>query len=287
MTTKVNIDVDTNKIYDDAVSPVAHPTAQTLGLLPRAIRAALAPIEKWILKQEHSIRQTEWLVQQKVEPISPDKIITPAPYVAVPALQALSYLMDNEHLRNLYASLLASAMNSDTQEYVHPAFVDIIKQFSPADAQFFRYIAENIQIPICKVRIQDKVFSDSIIETINNMTVPSDKDSGEPFLVESKCPLSESTYAGIDVSSHFVDIHIPNLSTSDILQSIVNLSRLGLICTTYDSVLPKRFYEPFLSFPEIQNLLKQHPKTSFREPVVSEGICKITLLGQNFAKVCL
>lgn len=55
--------------------------------------------------------------------------MTPEAYVAVPALQAISYSMNSEELRNMYANLLAKAIDIDEKDKVHPAFVELIKQF--------------------------------------------------------------------------------------------------------------------------------------------------------------
>lgn len=42
--------------------------------------------------------------------------------------------MDSEELRNMYANLLAKAMNVDEKDKVHPAFVELIKQMAPREA---------------------------------------------------------------------------------------------------------------------------------------------------------
>ena len=72
---KPTINVDGNKIYDDAIAPVTHPTAQTLGLIPRAIKAALFPIEKWIIQKEHALKETERLLEKKLQNTVLDNII--------------------------------------------------------------------------------------------------------------------------------------------------------------------------------------------------------------------
>ncbi len=70
---KVNVDVNGNEIYDDAIAPVTHPTAQTLGLIPRAIKAALFPIEKWIIQKEHAVKEIERLLEKKLQNTAPEK----------------------------------------------------------------------------------------------------------------------------------------------------------------------------------------------------------------------
>ena len=39
-------------VYTDVGHPVAKPTGELVGLVPRAVKAALAPLEKWILQRE-------------------------------------------------------------------------------------------------------------------------------------------------------------------------------------------------------------------------------------------
>lgn len=78
----------------------------------------------------------------------------PEAYVAVPAIQAISYSMNSEELRNLYANLLAKAMNSDTKDMVHPSFVEIIKQMSPIDALVLNEITQSNYFPLVNLSIK-------------------------------------------------------------------------------------------------------------------------------------
>lgn len=67
--------------------------------------------------------ETEKLLEQKLKNIDEEKIVSPESYVAVPAIQAISYSMNSDELRNLYANLLAKAMVTPTKDAVHPSFV--------------------------------------------------------------------------------------------------------------------------------------------------------------------
>lgn len=136
------------ELYQDAFQPAAQEAGKAVGRLPRAINAAFAGLDKWILNREYSVKETQKLLELKLEHIEPEKIVEPEPYVAVPAIQAISYTMNNEELRNLYANLLAKAMIDDTKESVHPSFVEIIKQMSPIDALVFKIIVESDIRPI-------------------------------------------------------------------------------------------------------------------------------------------
>lgn len=128
-------------IYEDALQPTVQEAGKIVARIPRAINAAFSGLDKWILNKEYAIDETKKLLEQKLENVDPEKIVEPEAYVAVPAIQAISYSMNNEELRNLYANLLAKAMNSDTKEQVHPAYVNIISQMTPLDAKVLDIIA--------------------------------------------------------------------------------------------------------------------------------------------------
>lgn len=122
-------------------------TDKTTALLVRTIHAALSPLEKWVLQKEYNLSATKKLLEEKLVNVPIKNIITPPPYIAVPALQSISYCMDDPQLRNMYADLLAKSMNSETVGNVHPTFVEIIKQMSPYDAKIFKTLVEKIVQP--------------------------------------------------------------------------------------------------------------------------------------------
>ena len=127
-------------IYNDLAKPSVKNTGELISLIPRAIRSALEPLEMWILKKEFNIEETKKLLEIKLSKINPENIVTPEPYVAVPTIQAISYVMNNNELRNMYANLLASSMNKEVKDNVHPAYVEIIKQLTPDECRILKYI---------------------------------------------------------------------------------------------------------------------------------------------------
>lgn len=56
------------------------------------------------------------------------------PYVAIPAIQQISYSYDSDELRDMYANLLANFMDKERSDLVHPSFVEVIKQLNPDEA---------------------------------------------------------------------------------------------------------------------------------------------------------
>ena len=131
------------ELYEDAFQPTVQEAGKFVARIPRAINAAFSGLDKWILNKEYSVDETKKLLAQKLENVEPEKIVEPEPYVAIPALQALSYSMNSKELRNLYANLLAKSMNVNTKDKVHPIFVDIIRKMSPLDAYIIKIIYLN------------------------------------------------------------------------------------------------------------------------------------------------
>lgn len=129
---------------------------KTSALIIRAIRAALSPLEQWVLQKEHNIAVTENLLGEKLKDIPVGNIITPPSYIAVPALQSIAYCMDDPQLRDMYAELLAHAMNSETVHNVHPTFVEIIKQMSPLDALVFKALTKTLVQPCIGIKYMNK-----------------------------------------------------------------------------------------------------------------------------------
>ena len=64
--------------------------------------------------------------------------------------------MDDIQLRDMYAELLAHAMNSETVDNVHPTFVEIIKQMSPFDALVFKKLTKTLVQPCISIKYMNK-----------------------------------------------------------------------------------------------------------------------------------
>lgn len=129
---------------------------KTSALVIRAIHAALSPLEKWVLQKEYNLAETKKLLEEKLKNTSAENIITPPSYIAVPVLQSIAYCMNDIQLRDMYAELLAHAMNSETVDNVHPTFVEIIKQMSPFDALVFKKLTKTLVQPCISIKYMNK-----------------------------------------------------------------------------------------------------------------------------------
>lgn len=132
-----------NQVYNDLFQPAASETGKILSRIPQLINAAFLPLDCWIAERQNHLEKTKQLLAENLKDADPDKIVPPEPYVAVPAIQALSYSMNSDELRTLYANLLAKSIYLDTKESVHPAFTEIIKNLSSLDCKVLKYIMES------------------------------------------------------------------------------------------------------------------------------------------------
>lgn len=249
------------KVYDDVAQPALKSAGSVLELLTRALRATLVNLEIWTLKRESQVKAVAKLLEEKLKNVSPEQIETPEPYIAVPALQYISYCMDNHELREMYANLLASSMNKVVKNGVHPGYVEIIKQLCPDEAKILRYIAEQELIPVIYVKRGNA--TDEFIWVVKGF-------SNAGFLTGCENPL-------------------------DIYKYLNNLLRLGLIefqvspTAMHSSLADKQLYEPLKNHPYIQSIIK---KTNILEDTknkidIVESYASISDYGRGFCSICL
>lgn len=243
-------------VYTDGGRPVVKPTGELLGLIPRAIKAALAPAEKWILQREYNIAETQKLLEEKLKNIPPEQIEAPEAYIAVPALQNISYCMDNAELRDMYANLLANSMNKVVKNGVHPGFVEIIKQLSPDEAKILRYMSSNTIIPTITLRcVNEKEEGYDVVKNFSNV--------GE--LAKCEYPFEVGKYFD-------------------------NLIRLGLLKNAMlASLTNKALYEPLKKHQYLESQINTitHQVHPFNKPKFKEGYISITDFGKSFCEICL
>ena len=146
------------KAYDDLVHPSAESIGKTVSLVPRTVAIWLSSWNRWVVNREESIKLTIDAVGSRVDEIPEEHLTEPPAHIAVPAIQQLAYCYDSEELRGMYANLLLSSMDDRTAEYVHPSFVQLLKEISPDEAKLLSTLtgsddAEHVSIPLVDLRI--------------------------------------------------------------------------------------------------------------------------------------
>jgi len=134
--------VKTIPIYDDAIQPAAKEIGKALKTVAKTINVALAPISGLVWGYDLIENFISTNVAKKLKNVPSDNIITPEITVAGPLLEALKYAGHKEVLREMYANLLATALNSDVAMLAHPSFVEVIRQLAPLEAELVKRLSE-------------------------------------------------------------------------------------------------------------------------------------------------
>ena len=255
--------------YQDLLHPTASAVGQLASIPVRVVNVLLSPLYKWISQGEANIEEVSKLVAKEVEGLSENKLVPPEPYVAVPALQALTYSLDSSELRNMYAKLLATAINVDLKVKANPTKEEIIKQLSPIDCKVLHKIYMSITsgIPLCSIRAQKK--------------------SRAPY---PSLPSFRYLDDGIAFANDLSILHIDSASIADISVSIGNLKRLGFLDKGKGlGYVADDPYVPFETNSEIQKLRARFldQEVDDWEVVLTKDLAVLTPFGRSFSSVCI
>lgn len=247
-----------NKVYDDGLheplQEASHAIAQpikTVSLAGRAVNALFASFECWVCERENKVKEMQKILEAKLENIESGDIREPKSYVAIPAIQALSYSMDDECLKNLYANLLAKSMYVKTVDKVLPAFVEIIKQLSPLDA---------------------RVFADIVYKRIYAIERPIAVMPGSPKWMSYNIFFTEFDYADVEAIS----------------TSLNNIIRLGLLNQIEEQVHDEKCYERIKSNPSVQQCIDAKITPELNGYTLTRERYSLfpTSLGTDFYEIC-
>ena len=241
-----------DKCYDDLLHPAASETGKLLARIPQVINAALAPLDCWIAERQYHVDRTKKLLEENLKNADPEKIVPPEPYVAIPAIQAISYAMDSDELRTLYANLLAKSIYLDTKDSVHPAFTEIIKNLSPVDCRVFD--------SIMKTNYQEIAYYEMRVGTIGETSYHVAFQYITPFTFDS--------------------LH-------SIASSIDNLSRCNLINPEDFTFVDDSYYLKIREtqpFKDIVSYYSNNPNNQELRPYKKS--IKSTELGKRFYNIC-
>ena len=191
---------------------------------------------------------------EKASKIPQEDIVEPKASIAGPTLQGLAFTHEEENLKDMYLSLLATAMDEKTTNNAHPAFVEIIRQLTSEEAHLVQGIlkASSLQ-PICEVRVKVKGTQEWFTLTKHLLNITNTK-TGEA--VENE--------------------RFPSM--------VENWIRLGLVETTYTNHLAdSKNYDWVETRPEVKRLRTERENEE-HEVIIQKGILTPTALGIQFSK---
>lgn len=245
------------EFYSDALHPTMQAVGNIVALPFQAVDAALSGPKLWVAEKQYNFERTKKLLAEKLKNVPSENIVPPDNYVAIPALQQISYCFDSDELRNMYANLLAASMQSDKKWEVHPSFVDIIKQLTPDEAKLLKTFPANTNIvtylPVLDVHIKH----------------PNNKG------FQVIC----SNYS--DIADDVCDY------PQNICSYLENLDRLKIIELEKDKFLTNdEYYKKLEESPVIKELIRS-PLTDGDVYDFKHGSFRLTAFGLKFVKMCI
>lgn len=275
--TAVSSDVKT-EIYKDLLQGSMREIGDGLTKTTRFLKGKLAKHLKYL--SDSSAENNNKLLDEtaeKLKHVPKEDIIEPTTDVVVPAMIANSY-NTSEDLRHLYASLLAKAMDKKTTAFVHPAYVEIIKQLSPQEAMFLKSstILSN-PLGICDIRFQKKSIYDNSRDWIlhKNNVIRLFQDGA--YLLENYLPCANLS-----------------INARDISFMIDNFLRLKLISITGQILLNENAYYNFYyddvtkeCASQLGPDIKENPKYKGYEIAHIMKSTQPTSFGKRFYEICI
>ncbi len=236
-------------IYQDVVQPSARQLGKSLETVSKTVNIALAPIKAlvWGYDQIESFISTR--VVEKLKNIPEENIITPEPQVAVPTVEALRYTGHDENLRELFANLLASAMNKTTSQNAHPSFVSIIKNLSSQEALLVKRFCKEYSFPLIDLRVK--------------------KNDGH-----------------ITAMAHFSLFHKEaGINLSLVPANLDNLCRLGILEIPYGTFLTQDGIYNDLENDELIKTVSEYITNELKTEIkIDRKLIRLTMFGKDFIK---
>ncbi|HVR95446.1 MAG TPA: DUF4393 domain-containing protein [Thermoanaerobaculia bacterium] len=128
--------------YRDLLQPAARELGQSLLVVAKTVNVALSPLSATVWGFD---RIRDWLLAtltRKLSKTPVGQIQTPPRQIAGQVLLNLQFVIDEEYLREMYANLLASAMDSSSAGKAHPAYVSILQQISSDEARLLSFLGK-------------------------------------------------------------------------------------------------------------------------------------------------
>lgn len=230
------------KLIIEAYSDLVSPTAKELGItLKELTNVVLKPVRGIIwgfdtIIEYIKVELLNYFAERNIDisKINPnfDKSIV------VPTIEALRYTKDD--IKQMFIHLLGASLCKETSEFVHPAFVEILKQMTSDEAKIIKQLPKkSLYEPIIDIEVQ-KAQINGIFTVFSNFSVIAD---------EAGCEYPEKGHIYIN-----------------------NLLRLGLVDVPPSSYLIDDWrYEKIFNnkyFNKQNNIASQYGKVTYRKKMV-------------------
>lgn len=242
-----------DKPVEKALTPVAENIGKTFSDIWFLAMGGISQYaEKKRVKYAVELEKLKKSLEEKIEAIPPENRVEPNTQNVCQALEDAKYCTENEEIREMFANLIASTMNSQTSSSVHPSFSVILKQMTSSDANFFRLFSRDSKIAICSYRIKYKSGGySSLLEKV--------------YLKNENSSLDEA-------------------NSNALILSV--LERLGLIrLSLSESLIKEGIYQVYENSVILQDFKRLY--NSNEESVeIKTGTAQLTAIGHSLLEIC-
>ncbi len=145
----------TIEIGKDVAKDVLHPTSKSigdnLGLLVDGVMGWLGYWgQKQAIKREIYLIEYKEEIEEAIRRRKEENLIEPQIRIVGPAIEASKFYIEDKDFRKMFAELIASSCDEETEQLVHPSFPEMIKQLSSMDAKLLQLFVQKKTLPCVK-----------------------------------------------------------------------------------------------------------------------------------------
>ena len=137
--------------YKDEFKPAARQLGKLAETTGRAINLAISPVLGVIWGGEQIKEWVENKVAAKMEGTPTKEIVEPSASIVGPALEHIRFRASEPEIQDLFANLIATAMDRRLKQRIFPNFVEILKQLTPDEAKILKYMRTATNCPVVDI----------------------------------------------------------------------------------------------------------------------------------------
>ncbi|MGJ8730953.1 DUF4393 domain-containing protein [Listeria aquatica] len=238
-------------------------------------------------KNEIDIEAYKKNILDEVTNVPPDFIQEPQMNILGPSLEASRYYISEEEMRQLFAKLIASAMDQRKNNVIHPAFVEIIKQMTALDAQNLSCFQPVASHTIAKIIIKisnQHYFTYASNLFLANTEQPDPIRNASSITNLSRLGLVTLTYSEKDVSKENYELY---KKTEPYYEALKEIKRVNDSQDEIENLLKTIPPDTLEQHDELLSQFKKNSNIRYEGVEIKKGLATLTPLGHDFCSVCL
>ncbi len=240
-------------VAKDILQPTSKSIGENLGLLVDGVMGWLGYWgQKQAIKRDVYLIEYKKEIEEAVKQRKEDNLIEPQLRIVGPTIEASKFYIEDKDFRKMFAELIASSCDKETEKLVHPSFPEIIKQLSAIDARFLQLFLQESTFPCVKLISKNP---DNTVTPYRHLLIDL-KECSHSFKRNDELYLT---------------------------QSVDNLIRLGIICLNSEVIELSYDYSKFKE----HWYYKAAEKDCDGNIKIKKYRLELTELGEDFKRCCL